>query len=223
MNKIVVNSDLAYLDYSDLLNKILEVLTQKPVFSISQDGCRMRINVEEVATEVMKLNPSNPLVSDRSARAATLNFSPNTQDLFRKQIEKITIEIQDKLTLAIQKNSQYHDRVEFIRSLTSDIDEFKGNYRQDYKTKDKLLDLTYPFAEETNLKKQRLTVRQNDNSKNKQLLKAHKIKIHVDKPCDFTTTLVKGINNYINIKFADLDQEDKKRFRLCNFQFRKKP
>lgn len=210
MNKIVVNSDLAYLDYSDLLNKILEILKQKPLFSISQDGRRMRINVEEVATEVMKLNPSNPLVNNWSAHAATLNFSPNTQDLFRKQIEKIAIEIQDKLTLAIQKNSQYHDRVEFIRSLTSDINEFKGNYRQDYKTKDKLLDLTYPFAEETNLKKQRLTVRQNDNSKNKQLLKAHKIKIHVDKPCDFTTTLIKGINNYVNIKFADLDQEDKK-------------
>ncbi|MFL0648559.1 hypothetical protein AB7310_11975 [Cylindrospermopsis raciborskii UAM/DH-BiRr] len=207
MNKIVVSPDLAYLDYSDLLNKILGILKQKSLFSISPDGCRMRIDIEEVATEVMRLNPSNPLVNDRSARAATLNFSPNTHDLFRKQIEKIAIEIQDKLTLAMQKNGEYHDRVEFIRTLTSDINEFQGNYREDNKTR--LLDLTYPFPEETNLKKQRLTVRQNDNSKNQQLLKAHKVKIHVDKPCDFTTTLIKGINNYINIKFADVDQEDK--------------
>ncbi|WP_258316316.1 hypothetical protein [Cylindrospermopsis raciborskii] len=95
----------------------------------------------------------------------------------------------------MQKNGEYHDRVEFIRTLTSDINEFQGNYREDNKTR--LLDLTYPFPEETNLKKQRLTVRQNDNSKNQQLLKAHKVKIHVDKPCDFTTTLIKGINNYI--------------------------
>lgn len=211
MNKIAINPELANVDYTDLLNKILKVLQQKQIFKISPDAKRVMIDINKVVNEVIKMNPYNPLGKERGVRTATLNFSPGSENLFSDKIKQIAGYIQLQLTEEIQKhpNIENKDRVAFIKNLMSKLDTFKGEYNKDTQTQKKLLDLTYPFTPAENLQKQRLTVKKDETSKSKQLLKAHKVKIHIDKPRDFTATLLTGINNYIDVKFADTNTEDR--------------
>ncbi|MFM7364609.1 MAG: hypothetical protein ACKO11_08960 [Cuspidothrix sp.] len=89
------------------------------------------------------------------------------------------------------------------------MQEFQGQYKKDDKTKETLLDFTYPFTRAKDLQKQRLTIKRDENNKNKPLLKAHKVKIHIDKPRDFTANLLTGINNYIRAMFADANTQDR--------------
>lgn len=187
MNRIITNSDLANVDYTDLLDKILKVIENQQIFQISTDNRRVLININQVVNEVIKLNPANPLGNERAVRSATLNFSANSQDLFIERIKEITGYIQQHLTTAIQKNptNQLINRFQFIQQLLTDLQTFKGQYNKDEKTKETLLDFTYPFLPAENLQKQRLTVKRNKNSPNKQVLKSHKVKISVDKPRDF--------------------------------------
>jgi hypothetical protein len=211
MNRIITNSDLANVDYTDLLDKILKVIENQQIFQISTDNRRVLININQVVNEVIKLNPANPLGNERAVRSATLNFSANSQDLFIERIKEITGYIQQHLTTAIQKNptNQLINRFQFIQQLLTDLQTFKGQYNKDEKTKETLLDFTYPFLPAKNLQKQRLTVKRNKNSPNKQLLKAHKVKISVDKPRDFSATLLTGINNYLDVNFADINSQDR--------------
>ncbi|MEY3401197.1 MAG: hypothetical protein RLZZ86_812 [Cyanobacteriota bacterium] len=210
MNRIITNSDLANVDYTDLLAKILKVLKEQQIFTISKDNQRLRIDVNQVVNEVIKLNPANPLGSEKSVRAATLNFSSHSQDTFITQIKEITGYIQQHLTTAIQKNptNQLINRFQFIQQLLTDLQTFKGEYKKDEKNQT-ILDFTYPFLPAKNLQKQRLTVKRNENSPNKQLLKAHKVKISVDKPRDFSATLLTGINNHLDVNFADINSQDR--------------
>jgi hypothetical protein len=104
MNRIITNSDLANVDYTDLLDKILKVIENQQIFQISTDNRRVLININQVVNEVIKLNPANPLGNERAVRSATLNFSANSQDLFIERIKEITGYIQQHLTTAIQKN-----------------------------------------------------------------------------------------------------------------------
>lgn len=211
MNRIITNSDLANVDYTDLLDKILKVIENQQIFQISTDNRRVLININQVVNEVIKLNPANPLGNERAVRSATLNFSANSQDLFIERIKEITGYIQQHLTTAIQKNptNQLINRFQFIQQLLTDLQTFKGQYNKDEKTKETLLDFTYPFLPAENLQKQRLTVKRNKNSPNKQVLKSHKVKISVDKPRDFFGTLLTGINNYIDVNFADINSQDR--------------
>ncbi|TAE55260.1 MAG: hypothetical protein EAZ87_20640 [Nostocales cyanobacterium] len=211
MNKITINPDLANVDYTDLLDKIIQVLKEKQIFKISDDKNRVLININEVVNEVLNLKPYNPLGNQKGVRSATLNFVPGTEDLFKEKIKQIVGYIQYKLQEEITKktgNSQI-DRVTFIRSLMSDLQTFQGEYNRDPKTKEILLDFTYQFKPVEKLQKQRLTVKKDENSKNRKLLKAHKVKIHIDKPRDFTATLLTGINNYLDVQFSDINTEDR--------------
>lgn len=211
MNRIAINPDLANVDYTDLLDKILRVLKNQQIFIISADNKRVKVDINEVVNEVIKLTPHNPLGNQKAARSATLNFTPGTEDSFREKIRQIVGYIQYQLQEEVKTktgNDQI-DRVAFIKSLMSDLQTFKGQYNRDSKTKEMLLDFTYPFTKAENLQKQRLTVKKDENSKNKQLLKAYKVKIHIDKPRDFTATLLTGINNYIDVEFADANTEDR--------------
>ncbi|MFM6076158.1 MAG: hypothetical protein ACKPB9_31985, partial [Dolichospermum sp.] len=100
--------------------------------------------------------------------------------------------IQENLTTAIRKNpvNESIDRFQFIQQLLTDLQTFKGQYNKHEKTKETLLDFTYPFSPVKDIQKQRLTVKRTENSPNKQLLKAHKVKISVDKLRDFSATLL---------------------------------
>jgi hypothetical protein len=213
MNKIIINPDLANVDYTDLLDKIIQVLQNNQIFIISPDRKKVMININDVVNEVIKLTPHNPLGNERVLRSATLNFIPGTEVSFREKIREIVKLIQDKLTAEIhtKTGNNQTDRFTFIKDLILGLQEFQGEYNRDKDTKEILLDFTYQFKDPKakDLQKQRLTVKKDERDKNKQLLKAHKVKIHIDKPRDFTATLLTGINNYIDITFADANTQDR--------------
>ncbi|MFM6007432.1 MAG: hypothetical protein ACKPB7_29935, partial [Sphaerospermopsis kisseleviana] len=167
-----------------------------------------------VVNEVIKLTPHNPLGNQKAARSATLNFTPGTEDSFREKIRQITGYIQYQLTLAIQQNpnSKSMDRFEFIQNLLTDLQTFQTDRKP---TK---LDLSYEFLPSKNLQKQRLTVKKDDKAKQKQLLKAHKVKISVDKPKDFYTALLTGLNNFIDINFSSSSDREEIGFILENLK-----
>jgi len=214
MNKIAINPDLANVDYTDLLTKILQVLKEKQIFTISKDNQRVFININELVNEVIKLNPENPLGNERLFGAATLNFSANSQDSFDKKIKEIVAYIQQHLTTAIQNNpgNESIDRFEFIKNLFTELQTFQTT------KKPSKLDLSYDFPPSSQLEKQRLTLKKDENRKQKQLLKAHKVTISVDKPRDFYTALVTGINNFIDTKFANFSDREELTYILENLK-----
>jgi len=200
MNKIATNSDLANVDYTDLLAKILLVL-QKPnqeIFKLSDDKKRLRINIDQVATKVANLQVENPLgASANSMRSATVNISPGSEEKFRTQIHAIKDCVQKILKSSLGNNESIE---EFVSNLITDLQKFKGTTAK--------LDFTYPFKPYNNLQKQRLTFNKK-NPENRELLKVHKLTISVQKTRNFDAELRKGLENYIRVKFAGANPEHK--------------
>jgi hypothetical protein len=200
MNKITINPDLANVDYTDLLAKILLVL-QKPnqeIFTLSNGSKHLQINIDQVATEIANLQVENPLgASANSVRSATVNISPGSEAKFRTQIHEIK-DCVEKLLQSFLGDSKSIE--EFVSNLITDLQKFQGKKAN--------LDFTYPFPNYDNLQKQRLTFKKN-NSENRELLKVHKLTISVQKTRDFDAELRKGLENYIRIKFAGANAEEK--------------
>jgi hypothetical protein len=200
MNRITINPDLANVDYTDLLAKILLVL-QKPyqqIFKISDDNNRLRINIDQVANEVANLQVENPLgASGNSVRSATVNISPGSEQNFRTQIHAIKDRVKKLLTSSLGNNESIE---EFVSKLITDLQTFKGTTSK--------LDFTYTFPPYDNLQKQRLTFN-NKNPENRELLKVHKLTISVQKTHDFEAELRKGLEHHIRVKFAGANAEEK--------------
>ena len=200
MNRITINPDLANVDYTDLLAKILLVL-QKPyqqIFKISDDNNRLRINIDQVANEVANLQVENPLgASGNSVRSATVNISPGSEQNFRTQIHAIKDRVKKLLTSSLGNSESIE---EFVSKLITDLQTFKGTTSK--------LDFTYTFPPYNNLQKQRLTFNKK-NPENRELLKVHKLTISVQKTHDFEAELRKGLEHHIRVKFAGANAEEK--------------
>ena len=200
MNRITINPDLANVDYTDLLAKILLVL-QKPyqqIFKISDDNNRLRINIDQVANEVANLQVENPLgASGNSVRSATVNISPGSEQNFRTQIHAIKDRVKKLLTSSLGNSESIE---EFVSKLITDLQTFKGTTSK--------LDFTYTFPPYDNLQKQRLTFNKK-NPENRELLKVHKLTISVQKTHDFEAELRRGLEHHIRVKFAGANAEEK--------------
>ena len=167
MNKITTNPDLANVDYTDLLTKILQALKNEQIFEIRNNNKWLLIDINKIASQITALQVDSPLGNAKAVKTATLNFSSGSQEKFPAQIREITACIQDGLT-NISRNADSLDRFAFIQQFITDLHRFRGKYDK--------FDLTYNFPKSENLQKQRLTLKK-DDSKQRQLLKAHKIKI----------------------------------------------
>jgi hypothetical protein len=200
MNNITINPDLANVDYTDLLAKILLVL-QRPnqeIFKISDDSKHLQINIDQVATEVANLQVENPLGSSaNSVRSATVNISPGSEQNFRTQIHAIRDCVQKLLTSSLGNSESIE---EFVSNLITDLQTFQGKTAK--------LDFTYPFLPYDNLQKERLTFKKK-NPENRELLKVHKLTISVQKTRDFEAELRKGLEHHIRVKFAGANPEEK--------------
>jgi hypothetical protein len=181
------------------LTKILQRLKQEQLFNISKDNKRILIDINKLASQIISSQVDNPLGNAKAVHTATLNFSSGSQDKFMEQIREISDCIQNSLTAAILKNKSI-DRLNFVKQLITDLQTFQG--------KSSKFDLTYNFPKAENLQKQRLTVKK-DGTKQTQLLKAHKIKISVDKTRSFPSALLEGINNFIDVNFGDANSTEK--------------
>ncbi|MEH1974288.1 MAG: hypothetical protein V7L02_14015 [Nostoc sp.] len=149
MNRITVGQDLNYVDYTDLLAKILLVLQKQnqKIFKISNGGKHLQIDIDNIASEVANLQIENPLgASANSVRTATVNISPGSEDKFRTQIRAIKDCVNKLLKSSLENSESIED---FVNKLITDLSTFKG--------KTPNLDFTYPFISYENLQKQRLT------------------------------------------------------------------
>ncbi len=195
-NSIEVGKDLAYVDYSDLLEKILSCLRHQKVFKISADNNRLLIDINTVATQVAALQINNPLGSTNSVRSATVNISPGSQERFRSQIREIKDCIKGLLESALGDSSSIE---EFVSKLITDLQTFKGEKAS--------LDFTYPFSSYQGLQKQRLTF-SDKSPKGKELLRFHKLTITVQKTRDFNEQLREGLEKYIKVQFTNASEEE---------------
>ncbi|WP_375495535.1 hypothetical protein [uncultured Nostoc sp.] len=200
MNSITVGQDLNYVDYTDLLAKILLVL-QKPnqeIFKKSNNGKHLQVDIDNIASEVANLQIENPLgASANSVRTATVNISPGSEDKFRTQIRTIKDCVNKLLKSSLENSESIED---FVNKLITDLSTFQG--------KTSNLDFTYPFSSYENLQKQRLTFNKK-TPKNRELLKVHKLTISVQKTRDFDAELRKGLENYMKVKFAGASSAEK--------------
>ena len=201
MNSIQLGSnELVCVDYSDLLEKILRVLQNhknQKLFKTSNDGKRLRIDIDAIASLVASLQVDNPLGSSaNSVRCATVNFSPGSKERFPNQIR----EIRDCIKQLLESGLGDSSSIEFVASLVTDLQDFKGGKAD--------LDFTYDFKGHQGLQKQRLTFN-GKNSDYREILKVHKLTIAVQKTSDFEVELRQGLENYINVNFAGANEEQR--------------
>ncbi|MBW4568674.1 MAG: hypothetical protein KME31_11795 [Tolypothrix carrinoi HA7290-LM1] len=200
MNSIQPGSDdLIYVDYTDLLSKILHCLRGQKVFKISDDSDRLRIDIDSIAAQVAtSLQVENPLgVSANSAKAATVNFSPGFKENFPSQIQQIRDCLKQILESALGNSTSIE---QFVGNLVTDLQNFKGDKAD--------LDFTYPFLPHQGLQKQRLSFN-SENAANKELLKVHKLTITVQNTRNFNKQLQQGLAHYINEQFSSASAGEK--------------
>ncbi|QOV23956.1 hypothetical protein [Anabaenopsis elenkinii] len=197
MNKITINPDLANVDYTDLLTKICQSLEKKPIFKTNNHHQWLVVDINQIAGEIATSQVNSPLGNAQGVRAATLNFSPGSQERFPEQISNITELVRENLTSCCDKNLSL-DRLTFVTQLIADLQTFHQPSNK--------FDLAYNFPPSNQLQQQRLTVKHNDGQ-HTQLLKTHKVKISVDKPSNFTAHLLEGINNFIDIQLDPTSEE----------------
>ncbi|NEO77368.1 hypothetical protein [Moorena sp. SIO4G3] len=198
------DNDLVKVDYSDLLNKILNVLrseqTKNP-FRLASDRKQLVMDIDSIATQVAALSVHDPLGGSANyARSATVNFSPGFFDNFPHQVDQIRTRLQELLESVLLELPDNRSIDQFVSNLVTSLTDFQG--------KTPKLDFTYPFGNYPGLRKQRLSVNKTaDHSRD--LLKFHKIAITVLNSAEFNSQLRNGLINYINLEFAGVSESDR--------------
>ena len=197
------DNGLVRLDYSDLLTKIVKLLqdrdTKNP-FSLSKDGNRLLIDIDEIAFQVGSSTIENPLgISASSAKSASVNLSRGVKDLFINQVQQIRDCLKQHVESLLTQEGQDISLEDYVNSLATELKEFTGESKN--------LGFTYPFGNTNEgLQKQRLSVEENAN--NNCLLKFHKLTITVENTSKFDEELQASLRNFINLKFPSDRQED---------------
>lgn len=181
------DDELVPLDYSDLLQQISQVLGSENIFRLSENGDRLLIDIDQVASQVATLQVANPLASPNGVRAATINFSPVFQAIFPQKIREIRDIVQQKLASNLRPNQSIE---EFVNSLVSPLQSFQGNAGK--------LGFTYTFNQPSpDLQKQKLSLSSNRPG-SASLLKFHKLTIKVREIDRFPEYLQEGLLNHID-------------------------
>lgn len=181
---------LVPVDYSDLLDKILEALRHQNPFVLSSDRHRLLIDIDTLASQVSALGVQHPLSSmERLAHSASVNFAPDFQEQFPKKIRQIREELRQKLQSVLGQRMSIE---QFVASLIAPLDSegFRGSGSE--------LGFKYDFAKShQDLQKQKLTL-QRLGSGSHSVLKFHKLTISVRNASQFQQQLKEGIENYID-------------------------
>ncbi|NEP81843.1 MAG: hypothetical protein F6K39_29025 [Okeania sp. SIO3B3] len=194
VNQLREGDNLVPVNYQNLLEQILNKLSEQNLFKISSDRRRLLINIDEVAGSITTTNIQNPLSTTKGVRAATVNFT--NRENFLTQIR----EIKDYLITNLESTEGIGDIASFVDSLTVNLTDFQGRANK--------LGLAYPFDEQyTELQKQELILDSQLPGSNS-LLKFHKLTITVGNITAFQSQLKTGIKRSIKNNFDSDDEED---------------
>ncbi len=193
----IADSNLEPVDYSDILNKIIQQITQQQPFKISKNKNHLIIDLETITEQLIKQNIANPISSKGIIKSATVNFNSNTQNIFNQQIRQIRDLLKDKLQ-ELARDNNHPD----INSLTHSF------IRTLQQINNQKFDLYYNFPAIQNVKTSELETRVNENVGSHSILKFHKLTISVRNINQFTQDLKQGLRNYIEEKLDQESSED---------------
>ena len=155
------DNGLVRLDYSDLLTKILKLLqnhdTKNP-FSLSKDGNRLLLDIDEIAFQVASSTIENPLgISASSAKSASVNLSPGVKPFFINKVQEIRDCLKQHVESLLKKEGQDISLEGYVNSLATELKQLTGD--------SKTLGFTYPFGTSNEgLQKQRLSLQKSTNN-----------------------------------------------------------
>lgn len=186
------NSDpLAKLDYGPLLDSILEVLKNNNIFKFSPDGNRLLISAYKIAYEIAtkkEQQPGNPLSQSVGIRAATVNFSSETE--FYSKIQAIRDELKTQLDIAAGEN-QTKARVE---NLCTELSQFNSEKAA--------LPFSYPFNTTHTFRSQRLIIEnslaERTRTGTQSVIKAHHLNVRFEGLSQFDEKLSASLKAYID-------------------------
>ncbi len=187
------NSDpLAKLYYGPLLDSILQVLKNRNIFKFSPDGNRLRISAYEIAYHIATnaaQQPQNALTQTGGIRAATVNFSSETE--FYSKIRAIRDELRKQLDAASGGNQTKVG----VEKLCTELSQFNSS-------KKAALPFSYPFTTTYTFRSQRLIVENSSRARTRtgteSVIKAHHLNVRFEGLSQFDEKLSANLKVYID-------------------------
>lgn len=185
------SDDLAPVDYSDILQKILGLVRHENPFKISKDGNHLIVDLDAIATQIAVAKIQSPITSSQRVRSATVNFSPSFLPKFPGLIRDIRDQLKQNLSDCVQTQN-FESIEQFVKSYLENLQ--RGSSNQ--------LGLLYNFPATASVQKSGLETRRDDVG-SKSLLKFHKLTISVRHISRFQADLIAGVKNHLEQRLGD--------------------
>ncbi|MHC5933933.1 hypothetical protein [Nostoc sp.] len=194
------SNPLAKLNYTPLLDRILELIKKKKIFQFSPDRKKLRISAYDIAYEIatnQELHPQSPLTQNLGIKAATVNFISETE--FYSKIKTIRDELQKQLDTACGENKTKSS----LENLCTQLSNFNSNQAA--------LPFKYPFNKTYSFTSQRLIIEnrlaEERRKGTESIIKAHHLNVKFEGINKFNSQLVDSLKSYID-NIADPDSHD---------------
>lgn len=194
------SNPLAKLDYTPLLDKVLELIKEKPLFKFSPDRKKLRISAYDIAYEIAtntNLRPQSPLIQNIGIKAATVNFKLETE--FYSKIQAIRDELRKQLVTAGGENQTKSSLDNLCTPLSNFISTQAG------------LPFKYPFNNPYSFTSQRLVIEnslaQERRKGTESVIKAHHLNVKFEGISNFNSRFLDSLKSYIDA-ITRADSED---------------
>lgn len=184
------NTDpLAKLDYGPLLDSILQAIKTTKIFKVSPDGNRLLISAYKIAYDIATAvpQPLNPLTQTMGIRAATVNFSSETE--FYSKIRAIQDELRTQLDTAGENQTKV-----CVEKLCTELSRFDS--------KKTTLPFSYPFTTTHTFRSQRLIIENSSAARTRtgteSVIKAHHLNVRFEGLSQFDEKLSANLKDYID-------------------------
>ncbi|MBW4424082.1 MAG: hypothetical protein KME50_06380 [Nostoc desertorum CM1-VF14] len=185
------SNPLAKLDYIPLLDTVLELIKQKPLFKFSPDGNKLRISAYDIAYEIAtnpNLRPQSPLTQNIGIKAATVNFKLETE--FYSKIQAIRDELTRQLVTACGENPTQSS----LDNLCTPLSDFISAQAE--------LPFKYPFNKPYSFTSQRLVIEnslaQERRKGTESVIKAHHLNVKFEGISNFNSRFLESLKSYID-------------------------
>ncbi|MEH2347385.1 MAG: hypothetical protein V7K55_05170 [Nostoc sp.] len=185
------SNPLVKLDYIPSLDRVLELIKQKPLFKFSPDRKKLRISAYDIAYEIAtnpELRPQSPLTQNIGVKAATVNFISDTE--FYSKIQAIRDELRKQLDTACGENQTQSS----LDNLCTPLSNFISTQAE--------LPFNYPFNKPYSFTSQRLVIEnrlaQERRKGTDSVIKAHHLNIKFEGISNFNSRFLDSLKSYID-------------------------
>jgi hypothetical protein len=187
---------LAALDFDQIISDIARALKKHELFSLSTDKRCLLINAHQVAASVR--NTMSPLGSG-DAEYASIHFSDTFRPKFDKRIKDFGDYIQKKLQTVLGSEGN-------VNAFTTPLENWKLPLSANRSGK---LGFQYGFRKQTNVQKQRISLRKKDALKPEEpVIRFHKIQIKTGNIGNFEKLVIDSLRRYIQTDLPPSSSEE---------------